>query len=285
MVHIEKSAGPFGAYVTGVNLSAPLREDERAELRRAWLENYVLAFPDQPLTHNELEAFTAQFGPFGEDPFIEPLKEHPHILELRREATETVSNFGAAWHSDWSFQACPPAATILHSKITPPVGGDTLFADGYAAWDDLAPAMKHKLLGLRGIHSAILPYSPRGVYAQDQDQRSMKFKLSEEAEDIYLHPIARVHPETGRIALFVNRVYTIGIDGLPHDEAMALLDELCAHSVQDKYVYRHKWQPNMLLMWDNRCLQHLADGGYDGHLRVMHRTTIGGDAPIASDHI
>jgi taurine dioxygenase len=285
MVHIEKSSGPFGAYVTGVDLSAPLSAADLATVRAAWLENYVLAFPDQPLTHEALEGFTAQFGPFGEDPFIEPLADHPHILELRREPTETVSNFGAAWHSDWSFQASPPAATILHSKVTPPVGGDTLFADGYAAWADLPDSLKQKLLGLRGIHSAILPYSPRGVYAQDQDQRSMKFKLSEEAEDIYLHPIARVHPETGRVALFINRVYTIGIDGLPHDEAMSLLDELCAHSIQDKYVYRHKWQPNMLLMWDNRCLQHLADGGYDGHLRVMHRTTVGGDAPIASDHL
>lgn len=270
----------FAASVRGVDLTASLTPAEVTEIKAAWVRYPVLAFPDQKMNHDALEAFTCIFGTFGEDPYIEPLPDHPHILELRREANETASNFGSGWHSDWSFQESPPAGTILHSKVIPPVGGDTLFANGYGAWEDLAPDLKTRVQKLRGIHSAILPYSKEGFYAQDESERAMKFKLDDSARASRTHPIARRHPKSGQIALFVNPVYTIGIDGIDKDEATELLAELCAHSVQDKYVYRHKWESNMILMWDNRCLQHFADGGYDGHLRVMHRTTIAGEPPL-----
>src|SRR5690349_5705805 len=114
----------FGAEITGPRLNRPLSGEVLAEVKQAWAAHSVVWFPDQPLTHDELEAVTLQFGAFGEDPFIKPLREHPHILELRREPTEKARNFGAGWHSDWSFQERPPAATLLHAKVVPPVGGD-----------------------------------------------------------------------------------------------------------------------------------------------------------------
>ena len=268
-----------GAVVTGVDLAGGLDADAIAAIRNAWLDHQVLVFPDQPLTHDQLEAFTEAFGAFGDDPFIEAMPDHPHILELRREPDETVANFGSSWHSDWSFQDSPPSATILHSKVVPPVGGDTLYADGYAAYDALSDEMKDRIAGLKGIHSARMPYSKQGVYAKD-DKRAMKFKVSDSALDERTHPIIRTHPETGRKALYVNMVYTIGVEGMDAADARDLLQPLFAHSVEDRFVYRHKWQPNMLVMWDNRCLQHFADGGYDGHLRVMHRTTVAGDEPV-----
>lgn len=281
-IKVTPAEASLGAVVEGINLATPFDEALRARLEQLIAEHKVLSFPDQPLTIEELEHFTAAIGEFGADPFIEPMPGHPHVLELRREPDETVSNFGAGWHSDWSFQDTPPSFTILHGQVIPPVGGDTLFCDCQAAWDDLDGAMQDRLLQLRGIHSAILPYSPQGVYAQDQDQRAMKFRLSEEAEKTHTHPLVRVHPVSGRKSLYVNQVYTIGIDGMEQAEAANLLNTLHEHLVQEKYLYRHRWAKDTLLMWDNRAVNHFADGGYDGHLRVMHRTTVKGEAPLAA---
>ena len=270
----------FGGCICGLDLSKPLPPITLDEVKRAWATHSVVYFPDQPLTLDELEAFTLQFGEFGHDPFIKPMKERPHVLELRREPDEKATNFGAGWHSDWSFQEAPPAATILHSEVTPPVGGDTLYADGSRAYEDLSGEMKARLEGLKAVHSAILPYGTKGVFAQEKEKRTMEIISSKDAETTQPHPLVRTHPVTGRKALYISPTYTIGIEGMEAEDAQPLLGELYLHMVQDKYVYRHKWSRNMLTMWDNRCCLHLADGGYDGHLRVMHRTTIAGDVPV-----
>lgn len=271
----------FGAGITGVNLSRPLETLVLDEVKRAWTEHSVVYFPEQLLEHEQLEAFALQFGDFGFDPFIEAMPDHPHILELRREATEKTGNFGASWHSDWSFQQAPPSATILHAKIVPPVGGDTLYADCYRAYEALSPTMQELLLGLHCIHSAALAYSPQGVLAADphEDERTMQIHYSEEAEKTCLHPLVRRHPVSDRLALYVNPVYTTGIDGMTAEESYILLSWLYEHIHKDEFVYRHHWAPNMLTMWDNRCCNHFAEGGYDGHLRVLHRTTVRGEIP------
>lgn len=279
-IEVTPNENGFGASITGLDLSRPLPAETLDEVKRAWAAHSVVYFPDQPMTLDELEAFTLQLGPFGHDPFIKAMEGRPHVLELRREPDEKATNFGAGWHSDWSFQEAPPAATILHSEVTPPVGGDTLYADGSRAYDDLSDTMKHILDGLNAVHSAILPYGSKGLFAQEKEKRSMKIISSTKAETKQLHPLVRTHPVTGRKALFVSPTYTIGIDGMKDEEAQAILGYLYAHMVKDEYVYRHKWQQNMLTMWDNRCCLHLADGGYDGHLRVMHRTTVAGDVPV-----
>lgn len=278
-IHVKPNASGFGAEITGLDLSKPLPPDVLAEVQQAWADHAVVWFPDQPLTHDELEAFTLQIGPFGHDPFIAPMEGRPHILELRREPDEKARNFGAGWHSDWSFQHEPPAATILHSKVTPPVGGDTLYADCTRAYDALSDVMKRMLAGLTAIHSAALPYGTKGIFAQEKEQRTMKIIVSKEAEKTCPHPLVRTHPVTGRKALYVSPVYTVGIEGMTHEESAAILGFLYNHMTKDEFVYRHKWRENMLTMWDNRCTLHFADGGYDGHLRVMHRTTVAGDVP------
>tara|TARA_R110002096_G_scaffold220913_4_gene409549 strand:- start:1616 stop:2488 length:873 start_codon:yes stop_codon:yes gene_type:complete len=279
-IRVSPNPDGFGASITGLDISKPLPPETLQEVKDAWAAHGVIYFPDQPLTLDELEAFTLQFGEFGEDPFIKSMEGRPHVLELRREPDEKATNFGAGWHSDWSFQETPPAGTILHSEVTPPIGGDTLYADGRRAYDDLSDEIKARLDGLMAIHSAILPYGSKGLFAQETEKRTMKIISSTKAESQQLHPLVRTHPVTGRKALFVSPTYTIGIEGMEEGEAQALLGELFAHMVQDKYIYRHKWQQNMLTLWDNRCCLHLADGGYDGHLRVMHRTTIAGDVPV-----
>ena len=280
-IQVSPQTSGFGAEVSGLDLSRPLPDEVLAEVRQAWTEHSVVYFPDQPLVHEQLETFTSQIGEFGFDPFIEAMPEHPHILELRREAGEKTNNFGAAWHSDWSFQASPPSATILHAKVVPPVGGDTLYADCYRAYAALSSTMQKLLLGLNCIHSAALAYSPGGMLAADphENERSMQIHYSEEAEKTCLHPLVRKHPVSGRLALYVNPVYTTAIDGMTADESFMLLSWLYEHIHKDEFVYRHSWRANMLTMWDNRCCNHNAVGGYDGHLRVMHRTTVRGEIP------
>ncbi len=270
----------FGAAITDVDLTKPLAAAEADGIRRAWLAHQVVYFPDQPMSHDDLERFTRYLGDWGHDPYVAPIDGHPHILEIRRNPDEPVAPFGGSWHSDWSFQECPPSATILHGKVIPPVGGDTWYADGYAAYDALDPDERAELEGLTALHSARRPYSPEGYRAGRGDERSMKILPSDDAYRVQEHPLVRTHPETGRKALWVNAVYTVGIKGMTDDEGAALVKRLCRHATEERFVYKHKWATDMLTMWDNRSVQHCAQGGYDGHLRVMHRTTVAGDRPF-----
>jgi len=270
----------FGAEITGVDLSRPLPPPVLEAVKAAWARHGVVAFPDQPIDLAALEAFTLQMGRFGHDPYIKPMEGHPNVLELRREPDEKATNFGAGWHSDWSFQAEPPAATLLHSKVIPPVGGDTLFVDAARAYEALSPTMQRMLSPLQAIHSAKQSYGSKGVFSKDTEKRTMQIIVSEEADASLTHPLVRTHPVTGRKALYVSPVYTVGIEGLTPEEARAILGFLFQHLTQEQFVYRHRWREQMLLMWDNRCTMHFAEGGYDGHLRLMHRTTVAGDTPV-----
>lgn len=280
--HIEVKANEtgFGAEIKGLDLSAPLDPQTLEEVKSAWAEHGVVFFPDQPLELDALERFTEEIGPFGHDPFIKPMADHPHVLELRREPDEKATNFGAGWHSDWSFQETPPAATLLHSKVVPPKGGDTLYADCTRAYEALSPAMKELLAPLNAVHSAILPYSKKGIFAQEKEKRTMQIITSDEAEKTQAHPLVRTHPVTGRKALYVSPVYTVGIEGMSNEESQWLLGGLYQHMTKPEFIYRHKWRENMLVMWDNRSTLHFAEGGYDGYLRVMHRTTVAGEKPV-----
>ena len=270
----------FGARIEGVDLSLPLPPAVLEAVKAGWARHSVVAFPGQPLSLEALEAFTQTIGPFGVDPFIAPMPGHPNVLELRREPDEKATNFGAGWHSDWSFQKTPPAATLLRSQVIPPVGGDTLFADCSRAYETLSPVMKKMLEGVRAVHSASRAYGTQGVFAKESAKRTMEIIVSPEADKTLTHPLVRTHPVTGRKALFVSPVYTVGIEGMALAESQAILGFLFAHIVQDQFVYRHRWEQDMLLMWDNRCTVHFAEGGYDGHLRLMHRTTVAGDVPV-----
>jgi len=272
---VTPTGAALGAVVSGIDLAGPLTADAIAALRAAWLEHLVLVFPDQQLSVEQLEAVSQAFGPFGHDPFIGPMEDHPHVIEVKREADEKASVFAAFWHSDWSFQETPPAGTMLYSRIIPPVGGDTLFCNGYEAYERLPEKTKARIEGLKAVHSAALGYAPSGAYGDgDGADRSMDIRPSIEAEKTHAHPIVRVHPETGRKALFVNPSYVRTVEGLSDLDAFTVLNELYDAAHAEDLVYRHRWAPDMLVLWDNRCTQHMATGGYDGHARLLWRTTI-----------
>ena len=278
----SESPSQIGVEITDVDISKPLSEADLNSIHSLWVKNSVAIFPDQKLSHDAYNDFAMQFGAFGKEPFLTTMKTQMHIVELRRKATEEASHFGGSWHSDWSFQSSPPSATMLHSKIVPPFGGDTLFTNSALAYDDLSADLKAKVEDLNGIHSAKLPYADDGFYALEGKERTMKIKSSRSANKQHLHPVVRQHKDTKRKSLFVNPVYTVGIEGMTDMEAYTFLSEIFEHMTQDKYIYRHQWDADMLIMWDNRSVMHMAEGGYDGYERLMHRITIAGECPIKS---
>lgn len=280
-MEIIPSGRACGAEIAGVDLSR-LSDASVADIRSAWVEHEVVFFRDQQLDIPALERFTQAFGDFGVEPYVKTMDRHQHVIEVRREPSEKAAPFGSGWHSDWSFQSAPPAATILMAREVPPVGGDTWYASGSAAYAALEPALQRKLVGLTTCHSARRPYSHEGYKATRGDERSMTILPNDNAYAEQHHPLLRQHPETGKTVLWINAVYTLSIDGLPEQEGQALLEQLLAHCVRDDFVYKHRWQEGMLTMWDNRSVAHVAHGGYDGHRRVMHRTTVAGEQPVAA---
>ena len=283
MIYKEyESSSQIGVEITDVDISKPLNKADLNSIHSLWVKNSVAIFPNQKLSHDAYNDFAMQFGAFGKEPFLTTMKTQMHIVELRRKATEEASHFGGSWHSDWSFQSSPPSATMLHSKIVPPFGGDTLFTNSALAYDDLSADLKAKVEGLNGIHSAKLPYADDGFYALEGKERTMQIKSSKSANKQHLHPVVREHKDTKRKSLFINPVYTVGIEGMTDMEAFTFLSGIFEHMTQDKYIYRHQWDTDMLIMWDNRSVMHMAEGGYDGYERLMHRITIAGECPIKS---
>jgi len=271
---IERTDGPFGAIVRGLDLRAAPEGALAERLREAWLDQQVLVFPDQQLDFAQLEAVAEAFGPIGEDPFFRPIPGQPHVVALTREADEATPLFADVWHSDWSFLPTPPAGTLLYGVDIPPVGGDTLYADQYGAYEALPPELRDRIEGVVGIHSAQRGYSKQGLYGDRDEGRSMAIVASDDALATHRHPLVRTHPETGRKALFVSLAYTVGIEGLDEDAGNALVFELIAHVARPEHTYRHRWAPGTVALWDNRCLLHCATGGYEGHRRELHRLTI-----------
>ncbi len=278
-IRIEPSGQTCGAAVTGVDLSKPLSDDQITEIRAAWLEHHVLSFPDQPMADDDLERFTRYFGGFGHDPFFDPIEGREHIAAIRRDADEKSPLFADNWHSDWSFQEHPPTGTCLRSITIPPTGGDTLFSNQHAALDAMTSEMRTKYEGLTAIHSAQMACAPDGAYGDKDEGRSMVIRPDETARETRTHPLIREHPETGQLGLFSCMGYIIGFEGMEQIEALPLLQELYVWQAREEFVYRHKWQPNMLIMWDNRPVLHCATGGYEGHDRLLHRPAIAAFRP------
>ena len=274
-LEITPSGQSCGAIVRGVDLSRPLTDGVVADIRAAWLSHQVLAFPDQTMSDDDLERFTLAFGPFGEDPFIAPIPGREHIIAVARSADETGPIFAEAWHTDWSFQDKPPAGTCLYGIAIPPHGGDTLFANQAMALEKMPADLRARIEGKRAIHSARAAYAKTGAYDPLISPRAMDIRPSDAALAMTTHPFIRIHPETGRAALYGCAGYIIGVEGMAPGEGMTLLGDLYRWQTRAEFQYRHKWAANMLVMWDNRSVLHMATGGYAGHERLLHRTTIG----------
>ena len=282
-IEVTPTGQACGAFVRGLDLTEPLGTDTVAAIRAAWLEHHVLVFPDQPVSDDDLERYTLNFGPFGHDPFFDPIDGRTNIAAIHRLPDEQAPLFADNWHADWTFQEFPPDGTCLASRIIPPTGGDTLYANQVAALAAMPAELREKIDGLTAIHSARTAYAPDGVYGDDDgEDRSMRIVPSDEAYKTQTHPLIRPNRESGAEAVYSTLGYIIGIEGMESDEAIPLLIELNQWQTRDEFVYTHTWEPDMLVMWDNRCVLHKATGGFEGHERLLHRTTIGFNHDIAA---
>jgi len=277
---VDLLCGAGGAEVSGLDLSKPLPPETLAELRRALADHCVLFFRDQNLEPDEQKAFARQFGPLAETPFIKPLEGHPEMMRVVREPNETKKqNFGGRWHSDLTFQEEPVLGTVLYSRESPAVGGDTIWANQMLAFDALSPGMQRLLEKQTVMHSAKRSYGPQGTYADD-DLKGMRINASEAALKETPHPCVRTHPENGRKILYVNWVYAIRFQEMTEEESAPLLDYINRHSQRPEFQIRFRWKARSLAFWDNRSTQHIAVNDYAGYRRVMDRVTIAGDKPF-----
>lgn len=279
MLTIQRSGQACGAQVTGLDLSRPLDKAVIDALRAAWLEHHVLAFPGQTLSDQDLERIIQYFGVFGREPYFVPIDGSEHVVALTRRADEKAPVFAEVWHSDWTFLQEPPIGTCLYSLVIPPVGGNTGFCNQQKALAEMPGQLRSKIEGRMALHSAAAGYAPDGLYGEKEkgSDRSMKILYSEDAKAVCPHPFISQHPESGRDTLLGCLGYIVGVEGMAEDEALELLLELHQWQTREEFQYTHEWQPDMLVMWDNRSVLHKANGGYDGYDRELHRITIGLD--------
>jgi len=272
-INVAPIAGALGAEITGVDLATDLADETLAEIRRAWLEHLVVFFAGQDLGPKEFLAFARRIGDPVEYPFVKGMEGFPEIIAVTKLPHETV-NFGGIWHSDTVYLERPPMATLLIAREVPPYGGDTEFANMYAAYDALSPGMQRLLGGLRAINSSAL-----ADVSKTREDRMRDSGNDRDEEYVSEHPVVRTHPETGRQALYVNVAHTARFADMSEDESRPLLRYLFDHAVRAEFTCRFRWQPGSLAMWDNRCAMHNPINDYQGHTRTMHRITLAGDVP------
>jgi taurine dioxygenase len=260
----------IGAEVRGVDCASDLSDDEIAAIRAVWLERLVVFFPDQELDDESQIAFAGRFGELTESHPVEPQvleRKEVHSIESGKDRTDF-------WHTDITFMKRPAMASMLRSVEVPEAGGDTMWADTRAAYEALAEPLRRLCDGLRAYHFE--PYYAQAV-AEGHGNVWEGKKLTRLLPA--LHPVVRVHPETGRKNLFVNPKFTLRIDGFPEAQSDRLLGLLYDHMTDPRFVVRYHWQPRTLAFWDNRATMHFGIFDYEGERRVMHRVTLRGDAP------
>lgn len=271
---VEPLSPILGAAISGLDLREPLSETTRRAVYDAFVRYHVLCFRDQHLDHNQQIAFTEQFGTLERHMASNRGKVHPlvHIVSnLGPDGKPSGKVASTNWHSDKSFRPLPSLATILHAQVMPPDGGETCFANMIAAYEALPPTERAALDAVRVVHSWEISRARGGSKA-----------TPEEIADAppMTHPLVRIIPESGKKALFMGEL-AVHFEGLPEETGRARLEQLTAHAVQERFVYRHKWTLGDLLMWDNRCLLHRANNNFDAARfpRVLQRTCLRGTAP------
>ena len=278
-MQIVPSPDVIGAEIQGVDLAQPLADADFARIEAAFNQHAVICFPQQQLSEPQMIAFARRFGDVEKiflTHYAHP--QYPEIMYVSniQENGRDIghADAGRVWHTDMSYTARPPRATMLYALEIPVengvVLGDTLFSSAADAHDALPPATQQRIANLRAIHQVAGRRARTGTGQQDQALRK--------AQPTVIHPVVRAHPHTGRKCLYVSKGECEGIEGMPQDEALALIDALADHAVDARFHHTHRWRLHDLLMWDNCSVQHLASLDYQWpkHRRLMHRITVGG---------
>lgn len=276
IIDIQSVGYALGAKVTGVDLSKPLSDAMFQAIRDAWIRHLVLVFPGQRLDSAAMVDFSRRFGELDdfENQVVHRDPEFKEVMvltnRLQNGQQSKTYNAGQNWHTDQSYSVRPAKATCVHCIEKPSVGGDTLFANMYLAYETLSPKLRDFLDGLEGVHDASL------IEGLDKRGPDVVAEFKRKNPPV-VHPAVRLHPESGRKALYVNERVRQFV-GLSEAESRPLIKFLCEHSVAPRLVYRHYWSVGDFVMWDNRCLVHMAVGDYDpSEIRHMLRTSGKGD--------
>lgn len=265
----EQVGVTVGAQISGVDLTQPLSGEVFDELRTALHEYKVLFVRDQPMSPQAHAALARQFGPVEVHPLLPSNGADPALARFQKDAT--VSGFENAWHHDVTWRREPSIVAILHAIAVPPIGGDTLFSDMYAAYDSLDAETRREIDGLDAVHDFthyIRELLPEEKIAELQD-----------AHPPVTHPVVCTHPVTGRRHLYVNRMFVSHIAGYSEQASLDLLDRLCRTADAPEHQCRYTWAPDSVAIWDNRAVQHYAASDYWPHTRIMERASVTGPVP------
>jgi taurine dioxygenase len=283
-MQVNPLSDALGAEVVGIDVSDPGTYEFDA-LHRAWLDHQVLVIRNQGITAQQHIEFSKRFGDLEihlSADHLHPAHEEILLVSTKKENGRYIGAVSAGdyWHSDLSCQRLPTSASLLHALEMPDVGGDTEWANMYAAYETLPEATKTRIASLKGVHTFNRFRNPR-VHVPEVHRGDAQMRYGERSPDDAIHPIVRTHPETGRKALYVSERFTVGIEGMDDGEAQPLLDELIAHQKQPRFIYHHEWEIGDLVVWDNRCTIHYACRGFPpGAIRHLHRTSVIGDVPV-----
>ena len=271
-----KQLGPsIGAEIHGLDATKPLSQATVQTISDALLEHGILIFRDQDITREQQAAFTAQFGTLTIHPISPHLEELPEMIVLDNDG-ENPPLSTDVWHSDETFRLEPPMGTVLRAVIVPGVGGDTLFASMTAAFEGLSDHMQRFISSLEAIHDF---KNFKKLYGKSAEHRQRLWEMEERFPNP-VHPIIRIHPVTGKKAIFVNPQFTLAIKDMKQDESDALLDLLYQQTNIPEYQFRVHWRTNMMSFWDNRLVQHYAARDYLPDRRRIERVTLLGDRPF-----
>jgi len=285
-VQVRQVAGLIGAEISGVDLARELTAEEVVAIRQALLRHKVIFFRGQSIGPDEQVAFGRRFGEVTPaHPTLPPLEGHPEVLVIGGQLYGTTTpdddvawSIENLWHTDVTFVQNPPLGSILRAVEVPPYGGDTGFANLVAAYEGLSEPIRELLDGLHAVHR-------NEIHLELGNQTGTGLREAFTSSSYRsVHPVVRVHPETGERALFVNPQFTSHILGLRNAESRALLSLLYEHLTNPRYTARLHWEPGSLAFWDNRATAHLAAfDSVPGHDRVLHRITLAGDVPVGPD--
>lgn len=276
-MEIRPTTDHTGAEVLGIDLARPVGPEDRAALNRAFVEHSVLVVRGQSLGPQQVLDAVKLFGDvFQQHNTRFAIPECPQIHYLSNQDSFPDGRRyipGEGWHTDHSNDTRPPKATVLHAVTLPSSGGDTQFANMAAAYAALPDTTKKRIADLTAIHVYQSSHSARKLMA-------LPDAAKERVPNAVLHPVVRSHPENGRKSIYINPIRIEGILGMDHKEALPLLHELLVHATAEQFQYRHRWQPGDLVMWDNRCLLHKANGDYGmAQTRYLYRVMLQGDVP------
>ena len=266
--------GALGAEIHDVDIASGVGEAQFAELRRAFHQYGVIFFRDQELTPEQHLAFARLWGGINVNRFFQPVDGYPEIAEVRKEP-EHKNNIGGSWHTDHSYDDAPATGSILYAREVPEVGGDTLFASMYLAYETLSAGLKCALSGLNAVHSSRHVFGAGALGDSDASDRLGNPDLA--VQDV-VHPVVVRHPDTGRRVLYVNPEFTVRFEGWTEEESRPLLDYLYGHASQPEFCCRFQWRKGSIAFWDNRATWHCALNDYQGQRRLMHRITVEGVA-------